>query len=43
MYVNFISDTVTFQGQNQPLTVTKSGHYVIPITPVARTLQDPET
>ena len=32
MSVNFAADTVTFHGRELPLTVTNSGHYIIPIT-----------
>ena len=40
MCINFKTDTVKFQDQELPLTVTKSGHYVIPVSQSARIIQN---
>ena len=39
MSVNFMTDTITFQGQQLSLTVTKSGHYIFSITREMHALQ----
>ena len=43
MTVNFMMDNLIFQGQILPLTVSQSGHYILPITEAMQALHDPQT